>query len=57
MKKSPEIQKELQAKQNSCIRKAKACKKKGDYLMATFYTNAAKGFDKKLLKEQVGYGN
>lgn len=57
MKKSQEIQKELQAKQNSCIRKAKACKKKGDYLMATFYTNAAKGFDKKLLKEQVGYGN
>lgn len=43
----------LQKQSNTCKAMAKVCEKNGDGLLQTFYTNAKKGFDKKLFKMQV----
>ena len=44
----------LQKQSNTCKAMAKVCEKNGDGLLQTFYTNAKKGFDKKLFRLQVG---
>jgi hypothetical protein len=43
---------ELQKKQNVAKAMAIAAKKRRDYLLATFYENAAKGYEKKIFREQ-----
>ena len=43
---------ELRKKQNSAKAMATAAKKRGDYLLATFYENARKGYEKKIFREQ-----
>ena len=54
-KKEKEQQMEkLQKQSNTCQAMAKVCAKKGDSLLQTFYTNAKKGFDKKLFRMQIG---
>lgn len=53
MTKKEEMEK-LQKQSNTCKAMAKVCEKKGDGLLQTFYTNAKKGFDKKLFRMQVG---
>lgn len=45
--------KKLADQQKACRAMATAAKKRGDGLLETFYTNAAKGYGKKLLREQV----
>jgi hypothetical protein len=43
---------ELQKKQKKCKAMATVAKKNKDYLLATFYQNAAKGYEKKIFRAQ-----
>lgn len=43
---------ELRKKQKACKAMATAAKKRKDNLLATFYENAVKGYEKKIFREQ-----
>lgn len=43
---------ELQKKQKKCKAMATVAKKNKDYLLATFYENATKGYEKKIFRTQ-----
>jgi hypothetical protein len=43
---------ELRKKQNTCKAMATAARKKNDNLLATFYENAWKGYEKKICRAQ-----
>lgn len=43
---------ELRKKQNVAKAMATAAKKRGDYLLATFYEKARKGYEKKIFEAQ-----
>jgi DNA mismatch repair protein MutH len=43
---------ELRQKQNKAKAMATVAKKRGDYLLATFYENARKGYEKKIFAAQ-----
>ena len=43
---------ELQKKQKKCKAMATVARKNGDNILATFYENAWKGYEKKIFREQ-----
>lgn len=53
MTRNEKTQIKLNQQINTCKAIAIVCKKRGDYLLETFYKNAQKGFEKKLLRAQV----